>query len=172
MRIEILSQIGKFFVLVALQVLLLNHVHLFGYANPFLYILFIISLPFETPKPLLLFLALFTGLSVDIFTNTLGLHASASLITAFSRPLFLTVFSPREGYEFSSRPHLQDYGLGWFISYAGSLTLIHHVSLFSIEYFRFAEFFTTLGRSFISVLFSLAIMIVVQYLTFSQKAKE
>lgn len=172
MRIEVLNQLGKFIVLIGLQVLVLNHIHLFGYANPFLYLLFVIALPFEIANWLLLVIALGTGLTVDVFTNTLGLHASACLVTAFSRPLVLTIFSPREGYEFGSRPHLQDYGLGWFLPYAGILTLIHHLSLFYLEYFRFSEFFQTFGRALTSTVFTLLLMVMVQYLTFSERGRE
>lgn len=70
-----------------------------GYFNPFLYIMFILMLPVNINKVLLLFIAFLTGLTIDIFSGTPGMHASACLVLAFIRPGFLNLIAPREGYE-------------------------------------------------------------------------
>lgn len=74
-------------VLVLLQVLLLNNIQFSGYINPYMYVLFILLLPFETPRYLLLLLGFFLGLLVDIFSNTPGFHASATTFLAFCAPI-------------------------------------------------------------------------------------
>jgi rod shape-determining protein MreD len=64
---NIITSILRFVVLILVQVLILNNIHLGGYINPYLYVLFILLLPIETPKWAVLILAFFLGLGVDIY---------------------------------------------------------------------------------------------------------
>ena len=74
-----IRNILRFFTVILLQVLLLDNVQLGGYLSPYFYVIFIILLPFESPKWLLLCLAFLLGLSVDLFNGTPGMHAAASV---------------------------------------------------------------------------------------------
>lgn len=65
--------------LVLVQVLILNNIQFSGFVNPYVYVLFILLLPFTIPGYLLLGLSFLMGISIDIFSNTLGLHAAASV---------------------------------------------------------------------------------------------
>jgi len=56
-----------FILLVLLQILLFNNIQFSGYVNPYVYIMFILLLPVEIPSWLLLILAFFTGMTIDIF---------------------------------------------------------------------------------------------------------
>jgi rod shape-determining protein MreD len=146
--------IFNFIVLILLQVLLLNNLQFSGYINPYLYVLFIITLPFSTPKWLLLTLGFITGIIIDIFMNTLGIHAAATVFIAFLRPSILNSFSPRDGYEVGTRPVPSDYGFGWFFKYAAMMVLTHHLFLFFVEAFDTSEFLSTLWRSILSSIVS------------------
>ena len=156
----------RFIVLVLFQVLVLNNIQFSGYMNPFMYVLFILLLPFETPRWLLLISGFLLGISVDIFSDTLGLHASASVFMAFLRPYVLSVISPREGYESGTYPRVFYYGLTWFLQYAVILVVMHHVFLFYFEVFRFSEFFRTFLRVVLSSSFSIAIIVLSQYIIY------
>ena len=164
-----LNIILRFFFLVLLQVLILNNIHLGGYINPYLYVLFILMLPFETPKILLLFVGLLLGLLIDMFSNTMGMHAAATVFAAFMRVYVLNVISPRGGYEFGSRPSIYDMGLAWFMTYAGILVFCHHLLLFYVEVFRMNEFFSVLYRVFLSTTFTLALVLISQLLIYGKK---
>ena len=144
----------NFVILVLVQVLLLNNLQFSGYINPYLYVLFIITLPFSTPKWLLLLLAFTTGMVIDIFMNTLGLHASATVFMAFVRPFVLSSFSPRDGYEVGTRPVPADYGFGWFFKYSVLMVTIHHLFLFFVETFSFSNLLGTLWKSILSIIVS------------------
>src|SRR5690554_2947243 len=100
----------QFILLVLLQVLILNNIHFSGFVNPYLYIIFILWLPFDIPKPLLLITAFFLGLVIDIFGSTLGMHASACVFMAFCRPFVLQLISPRDGYDVNQNPGITDFG--------------------------------------------------------------
>lgn len=155
----------RFLLLTALQVLLLNNIQLSGYINPYIYILFILVLPVRFPKLLSLILAFICGLSIDLFTNTAGMHAAATVLMTYSRPAALRIFSPRDGYEAESVPSMNKLGFNWFVVYASVMILIHHFALFFIEVFTFSEFFHTLTRVLFSAAASLLVILIAQFLT-------
>jgi rod shape-determining protein MreD len=165
MIIEILYIVLRFVLLMAIQVLVLNNVQLGGMINPFLYVMFLLTLPIQIPNPLLLVIAFVTGATIDIFQNTMGMHASACLLMAYMRPGWLKMIAPRDGYEADASPGIRKFGLRWFIVYCSVMLLIHHILLFNIEMFRFSEFFNTLTRAILSSLVTLVLIVISQYLT-------
>jgi rod shape-determining protein MreD len=169
---EILRNIFRFVVLVLVQVLVLKNIELGMFLNPFLYVIFILMLPFETPKELLLLLAFITGITIDMFYDTVGMHAAASVFVAYCRPSILKLFSPRDGYEFGVKPTIQYLGVPWFISYAGILIVLHHFVLFFIEVFHFSEFFFTLLRALTSAAATLLLVTVSQFLFYRSREQE
>ncbi len=158
----------QFLVLVLLQVFILNNVQLGGFVNPYIYILFIILLPVNTPKWLLLVLGFVLGISIDIFSHTPGMNSSATIFMAFIRPYVLEIVAPREGYDKDSSPRLKTYGFTWFLRYAFILVLAHHFVLFYIEVFRFSDFFLTFSRVILSTIFSTLLIVTSQYLIYRE----
>ncbi|PLX03584.1 MAG: rod shape-determining protein MreD, partial [Marinilabiliales bacterium] len=120
----------RFIFLLLLQVLVLDHINFGGFVNPYLFILFIILLPFETPNWLLLVIAFILGISIDIFNNSPGIQTAATLAMAYARPFLLKVISPRDGYEPGTFPRLYYYGFSWFFKYSVFMVLIHHFTYF------------------------------------------
>jgi rod shape-determining protein MreD len=169
---EILRNIVRFIVLVGVQVLIIKNIELGRFINPFIYVLFIIVLPFETPKWVLLFCGFVMGITIDMFYDTAGMHAAACVFMAYVRPGVLKLFSPRDGYEFGTQPTIQYLGVPWFLSYSGILILLHHFVLFYLEIFRFSEFFSTFLRVIISTLFTVLLVSTSQYLFNRKKEQE
>jgi rod shape-determining protein MreD len=93
---DLFRNIVRFIVLLMVQVLVINQIELTGYVNPYIYILFIMMLPINMNKHMVLLLSLLMGLSVDIFSNTVGMHTSACLLIGFLRPYLLHFIAPRE----------------------------------------------------------------------------
>lgn len=153
----------RFAFLVALQVLVLNNIQFSGYVNPFLYILFIILLPFETPNWSLLMIAFGLGLSVDVFSDTMGMHAASTVFVAFLRPFVLKYISPRDGYEVGTFPRLYYYGFEWFFKYAAVMVLAHHLFYFIVEAFTFSNFLITLWKVTLSSFFTLILIMLSQF---------
>jgi len=164
MLAEIIKIVFRFIILVAIQVLVLNNIRLGGYINPYIYVLFILLLPVRIPKTLLLVLAFALGLCVDIFSNTLGMHAAATVFLAFCRPGILRALAPRDGYEAESSPSMREISISWFLLYTLIMVFIHHLALFYLEVFRFNEFFSTFLRALVSTLFTVAIIMLSQFL--------
>lgn len=164
-------QIIRFIVLVLIQILFANNIFLnFGdYVNIYVYHLFIMLLPVSISWWALLITSFFIGLSVDMFTNTLGLHASACLFIAFFRPNILDLLSPRDGYDFNSELNSRDLGLKWFVYYAFIMTFIHNFWLFYLEAFQFVDILRIFGKVLFSTLISVLVLYVFQYITIKPK---
>ncbi|MGB0887590.1 MAG: rod shape-determining protein MreD [Vicingaceae bacterium] len=162
MIFSVLKYAGLFVVLVLFQGLILNNIEFGGYVVPFLYVIFILALPFETPNWAVLILGFILGIFIDAFTSTLGMHTIATLVMAFARTYLLKLVAPRGGYEFNSKPKIQDMGIAWYLLYALILISIHHLFLFYIESFKLSQFFYTLGRSIASIVFTLVLVLIVQ----------
>lgn len=159
---EILINILRFFLLLSIQLLVLKNLNISPLLNPFLYILFILSLPAETPKALVMILSIATGLCMDWFSDTVGLHATACLWMGFLRPYMLRVISPREGFDFYYKPNLAYFGFVKYLIYAAPLVVLHHLMLFSLEYFRFAEIGWMLLKTLLSSIFTLTLILITQ----------
>jgi rod shape-determining protein MreD len=131
-------------------------------------VLFIIMLPYETPGWLLLVSAFILGYTIDTFSNTPGMHASAAVFMTFFRPAMLKLLVPKQDYDPGSFPSLASMGFQTFFTYALLLVFIHHAALFFLEIFRFSEILLTLIRAGLSTLFTMLLIIIAQYLLYSK----
>jgi rod shape-determining protein MreD len=155
-----------FVILIVTQLLVFNNIELSGYINPYVYVLFVLLLPFDVPKFVLIVSAFLIGLTIDLFMGTPGVHSSATTLMAFARPGVLTIFSPREGYQTGTQPRMVQFGLEWFVKYTVLLVLIHHFTLFYLEVFTFHHFFSTFLRALLSSILTSVILIFSQYFIF------
>ena len=161
---KILQNLFRFIFLILVQVWVLNHVQWNGYINPYIYVLFVLLLPLETPSWLVMVLAFVSGATMDMFSNTGGIHAAASVFTAFARPGVLRLLSPRDGYESETRISAWSLGFQWFVTYTSILVFLHHLACFYLEVFRFDEFFQTFVKAFLNSIITVAIIISSHYL--------
>ena len=152
-----------FIILILLQVLLFNNIQFSGYVNPYIYVMMVLLLPAEMQAWLLLLISFFTGLTIDFFSGSPGMHASATLLAGFSRPYILRFISPRDGYESGSELSMATYGFRWFFIYTLTIVLIHHTALFYLEVFRFADFFRTMLRVLLSSTFTIAFILLAEF---------
>jgi len=171
MNEKVIRNILRLIILVALQVLIFNNVNLSGYINPYIYVIFIIMLPFEIPGWLLLVSAFFTGLMIDVFSNTIGMHTAATVLMAFCRPGVLRMFSIGKETESEAKPTVFYMGLYRFTMYSLILISIHHLAYFYIEAFRFSEFFKTFFRALLSISFTTLVVVLSQYAFSKGKGK-
>lgn len=168
---EIVKNILRFIFLVLLQVMVIQNIHLGTYIIMLPYVLIIIMLPFETPRMVLILVSFVLGVIIDLFFDSSGLHASACTLMGFSRYYVLKFISPREGYDAGVQPTVDDMGLAWFLSYAGTLILIHHLYFFFLEAFRFSEFFRTLSRAIISSIATFGMIYLLQFLFYFRRRR-
>ncbi len=134
--------IVPFFLLLMVQVLLLNNVQLIWWTNPsgfpiftpYIYPLFLLLLPFETPVVVLLLAGFVTGAVVDSFMNTPGMHAFAMVLIAYLRTNVLEALLPKNMREFYTlSPSVKTMGWAPFLVYSSFLILIHHTCFFILQ---------------------------------------
>lgn len=161
----------RFIVLVLVQVFLLKNISLYNLSVPYLYILFILLLPFETPNVLLFSLSFLLGLTIDAFYDTPGLHAAAAVVLAFVRVLFISITVQKEGFDNEPEPTLGNMGFRWFFTYSAVLTIFHHFFLFNLEVFRLSEIEYTLLRFLSSSVFTLFLILISSFLFYRRKER-
>lgn len=154
----------RFVFLVFFQAFILNNIEVSGYINPYFYILFVLLLPVDTDRWLLLISAFLLGLSVDIFSDTAGMHTAATTLAAFARPGIINLITQKQELDAGTEPSVKEFGFRNFFTYSFLITSIHHISLFYIEVFRFSEFFSTLYRAVLSIIFTMILILITNYL--------
>ena len=168
MIIELLTYIVRFVLLIMLQLLVVNNLELTTYINPFIYIIFILSLPVNMKPWIVLTISFFTGMVMDSFYSTPGLHMGATIFMGYLRGFYLRIAANKEDFESRISPSVADKGIVWFLVYALSLTIAHHLFLFFFEVYSFFEFFRTLLRISGSALFSVLLIVIGELLFFSK----
>lgn len=148
--------------LLALQVLLFDNIELFGFLNPFVYVLFVLLLPTNISPMLTMPLAFALGLTVDLFSSTLGLHASASTILAFVRPYLLNRLIEREQDKSSVIPTMSRLGIARSARYTLLGVSMHHLALYLFAATSFDEIGKTLLHAVANILFTSLLLLVAQ----------
>lgn len=168
----VLINIVKFVALVLIQVLIMNKINFYGYLNPYVYLLFILLLPFETQGWLLLLLSFGMGITVDLFSGTLGLHAASSVFAGFMRPVIIKLVGEKPEYDITTQPKLQQMGLKWFGAYALLMVFAHQLFLNMLDVFSFDEFWQTLLRVIASSLLTFLFIMLLEYIFAARKDKK
>lgn len=128
-----------FVLLTLVQVLVLNNVNIFGYGTPFLYIYLLLRMDTETKSYEIMLWAFFLGLAIDIFSDTPGLNAAASVALAFCRKGILKLYTTYDRLENCS-PGIGSLGLPTYLKYALTCSALHSCVLMTVEFFSFAGF--------------------------------
>lgn len=131
----------RFVLLLFLQVFLLRQINWgFGgkdYLFVFLYPIFTLLLPIRMFKIVVLFLSFLMGLAIDLFYETLGMHAAAATFLGFVRPALLRFVQPAEQYNIKAHPTGSSLGWPWFARYTAYGLLLHLLFFFSVQTFTF-----------------------------------
>lgn len=137
--VDSISNIVRFFVLLFVQVFIFRQISLgwggADYVFIFIAPLFIALLPLKTPRPLVVIFAFLFGLGMDVFYETLGVHAAAATFAGYIRQFVLIYLEPRDGYKVKASPDGKDLSRAWWIQYIGFMVAFYSVFYFSMEAF-------------------------------------
>jgi rod shape-determining protein MreD len=153
-----LNNILRFIGLLLLQVLVLNHVNLFGFINPLLYIIFVLLYPIKKNKTALLLLSFILGLCIDFFSDSGGIHAAATLLIAYIRLPILTVILGKSDFDYLLF-NIRSIAFLKAFTFIATLTFIHHFILFSLEYFTLNAVSDIIFNTFFTGIFTLILCI-------------
>jgi hypothetical protein len=165
---SIFTNVFRFISLVLLQVLILKRINIggeqFNYVSIIIYPLFILLLPLRTPKALVLVLAFALGITIDLFYDSPGVHASALVFMGYIRRFILNRIEPRGGYNPNYSPTKKRMGFSWFLRYAALLMGAFLLFYFSVEIFNFAFLGDILLRTISSFIVSMIFIIIVMFI--------
>lgn len=147
--------------LVLLQVFFFNHVHLLGYATPFIYLFIVVKLSSDISRHALMLWAFLLGLLIDAFSDTPGMNAAAAVFLAFIRPTLLRLFVPRDAND-TFTPSIHSMGLSSYVKYLSMCVLFHHLLLFTIAFFSLASPLELLLRILSSGLLTVVCLLAVE----------
>ena len=162
-RINII-QVISFFIYLLYQVLILKNIVLFNTAFCFLYVAYLFFLPVDANNLVLMLVGFAMGFTIDIFYDSLGLHAFACVFVMYVRNYYLQTITPQGGYDSSATPSIVTNGIQWFLVYTFPLVFLHHAVLFFTEAGGFDMFWFTLWKVITSTLFTTIVTVIVQYL--------
>lgn len=162
MKNSFLVNFLRFVALMVVQIYIFNNVNLFGYINPYPYILFLLVFPFTANRALYLFISFLTGFTMDIFGNSGGVHAAACLFLAYFRPITLR-FAFGVSYEYNAikLSKVSFYERFVFISI---MVLIHHLVLFFLEVFNISNILYTLNKTLVTSIFTIILCLTINIL--------
>ena len=157
MNKELLIPILQFVFFSLAQIVIFNAIDLFGYINPYPYILFLLLFSFTAERSIFLLIAFGTGLLMDIFGDSGGIHAAACITLAYLRPIALRI-AFGVSYEYNTI-RISKTSLYERFIYILILVVIHHLVLFSLEVFNIPNILYILQKTLITSVFTLLLCI-------------
>lgn len=163
---SILSDIIIIFILVTLQIVVLNRIVIAQKYVPVMYPLFVLFYPFFRNKFVFLGLSFLLGLAIDANLGTWGINALATTTVAYFRTLIFRT-STDTTTDFFSFQSLQ-----WsqFIVFILTSIFIHQLIVQYVEFFKFTRFFEIMLNVAITSLISF-LCILVYAIAFKIKQK-
>jgi rod shape-determining protein MreD len=159
--VEFFKRLGWFVVLCLVQVLILNHIHLFDLAIPLLYVYFTITFQRGTPKWMILLWSFALGLAIDVFSNTPGLASGSLTLIAVIQPYLLELFVPRDSAE-NLEVSISTLGIGKFMIFSAVLLVVYCLVFFALEAFSFFNWQYWLACAGASSLLTFALMTAIE----------
>lgn len=147
----------RFIGLVLLQVVVFNHINLFGFVNPLIYIAWVILFPIRKNISILLLVSFLLGLSVDFFSDSGGINATATLFIAYFRLPILKIVLRKSDFDFLLF-NLRTISFGKALLFISVLTVIHHFIVFSLAYFSLKEFSSVISNTIFTSIFTILII--------------
>ena len=166
----LVGQFIQFLFFALIQVLILKDLVLFNTGFCFFYIGFLLMLPLNMPKGLVLVSAFVFGWIIDIFYNSYGINAAACVLIVYLRPVLVKYFfSNMPGSDDLGNTTLKTLGFNGYTAYILLFAFIHHLVIFYGEAFSTNAFFYTFLKVVVSAFYTCFMIVASQYLFFYSK---
>lgn len=146
----------RFIALLFLQVLVFNHMNIFGNINPMVYIVWVFLFPFRKRRGLFLILSFFLGISIDFFSDSGGINAFAITFIAYLRLPILIAILRKSDFDYVQF-NLRNISTNKAFLFIVTLTFIHHFIVFSLEYFSFNAILSIISNTILTSIFTILI---------------
>lgn len=152
------KQIGRYVIVMILQVLLFNQLQLWGVCHPYIYVLCLLMMPITLSQTTNMLIGALAGLVMDIFCNSLGVHIAGCILLMFIRPYVLGAIvndTDRLNEQISTRT----IGLGAMIQYVAILVVIHHLTVFMLAAWSWQHIGWVLLETLVSSVITILVII-------------
>ena len=148
----------RFIALLFLQVLVFNHMNIFGHINPLVYISWVFLFPFRKKRSLFLILSFLLGISIDFFSDSGGINAFAITFIAYLRLPILLAILRKSDFDYVQF-NLRSISINKAFLFIATLTIIHHFIVFSLEYFSFNAILSIISNIILTSVFTILISV-------------
>lgn len=169
---DLLKNIARFLLFILIQVYVFREIPpLHRFIVPYIYYLPLLWLPFAVSRLQLLIIGFATGLTLDYFLMTPGLHAAACVLIAYVRPFLINILTPKDNSEFTYREPSPK-AMQWtpYAVYVFVLTLLHHGYMVFLEWLSFGSFLGFIIKVIATTAISMLLIFTVEFL-FPRKLK-
>ena len=153
-----LRHIGQWLVAMVLQVLLINQLQLGGVCHPFIYILPLLMMPITLPRWADMVVGMAVGLLMDVFCNSLGVHAAACIMLMYVRRYLIPLWV-NDTERLTDAICMRTIGIAPFIKYVSLLVVAHHLMVFFLTAWTMQLWWYTLLTTLVSSIVSLALIL-------------
>jgi hypothetical protein len=166
-----LKNIIRFVLFILVQVYILHKIPpLHRFITPYLYFLYILWLPFNTRRSMLMLIAFVYGLTLDYFLKTPGLHAAACVLIAYVRPFIVNMLILQQGADQNyASPSIRSMGWAPYATLVFITTILHHIYLVFLEWMQFGDIWYFLGKVAATTAVSLLLILVTELLFFRKE---
>ena len=161
-----IKQLGRYIIVMLLQVLLFNQLQLWGVCHPYIYVLCLLMMPITLPHSMDMIIGAALGIVMDIFCNSLGVHTAACILLMFIRP-YLVGALVNDKDRLNEQLNIRTLGLEAMVKYVVILVLIHHFTVFMLAAWSWSHFLFVLIETAASSL--LTVLIILGYNLLSNK---
>ena len=152
------KQIGRYAIVMLLQVLLFNQLQLFGLCHPYIYVLCLLMMPITLPHSVEMLIGAAVGIIMDVFCNSLGIHMAACILLMFIRPYLLgAIVNDKD--RLTEQISLRVLGMEGFIKYVVILVLIHHLTVFLLAAWGWSHIGFVLLETLVSSFLTIVVII-------------
>jgi rod shape-determining protein MreD len=169
MNRSIFKYILHFIFIILIQALVLNNIYLFNLIHPYIYILFLLILPVNINRLVLLLISFGIGFILDIFSNIPGLHTSTMVFIGFLRPFVIKFIISEDVSEQNIEPHITTLGFRRYLIFALIMVFIHHSFIFFVQVLSIKEYIFTFYKIIINVFSTILIILIYEILFFYKK---
>ncbi|MBQ7259339.1 MAG: rod shape-determining protein MreD [Paludibacteraceae bacterium] len=152
------KQIGRYFLVMLLQVLLFDQLQLLGVCHPYIYILCLLMMPITLPHSADMIIGAVVGLIMDIFCNSLGVHTASCIFIMFIRPYLIgAIVNDKD--RLNEQITLRTLGMEALLKYVVILVLAHHLMVFLLAAWSWSHIGFVLMETIVSSLITISIII-------------
>lgn len=143
----------RFLLLVIAQIFIFNHLNFLGFVNPMVYVIFLYWYPIRENRALFMLIGFALGFAIDIFSDTLALHAVSTLTIAYTRPIIMR-FCFGVNYEFQTFSFKNTTRLQR-VTFLALLVVAHHFVFFTLELLSFSHVLLLLKKLLLTSILTL-----------------